>query len=71
MALVYTNDNCIGCNKCIGACSCLGANISSELNGKNRIEVDEKNVLPAVPVLMSVSIRQEALKMIQNDFLKI
>ncbi|MBD5541705.1 MAG: 4Fe-4S binding protein [Lachnospiraceae bacterium] len=40
MSLVYTNDNCIGCNKCIGACSCLGANYQSERNGKNRIDVD-------------------------------
>lgn len=40
MSLVYTNDNCIGCNKCISACSCLGANCQSERNGKNRIDVD-------------------------------
>lgn len=40
MSLVFTNDNCVGCNKCIGACSCLGANVQSERNGKNRIEVD-------------------------------
>lgn len=38
-SLVYTNDNCIGCNKCIGACSCTGANISIEQNAKNRIIV--------------------------------
>lgn len=40
MSLVYTNDNCIGCNKCISTCSCLGANYKSERNGKNRIDVD-------------------------------
>lgn len=40
MSLVYTNDNCIGCNKCIGACSCMGANVQSEVNGQNRIDVD-------------------------------
>ena len=40
MGLVYTNDNCIGCNKCINACSCDGANVAKEVNGKNRIEVD-------------------------------
>ena len=22
--LVYTNENCVGCNKCINACSSLG-----------------------------------------------
>ena len=40
MSLVYTNDNCIGCNKCISTCSCLGANYKSERNGKNCIDVD-------------------------------
>lgn len=45
MSLVYTNDDCIGCNKCIGACSCVGANISSMEDGKNRIEVDEKKCI--------------------------
>lgn len=40
MSLVYTNNNCIGCNKCIGACSCLGANYQSERDGKNCIDVD-------------------------------
>ncbi len=40
MQLVYTNENCIGCNKCIRACSCVGANISAVVDGKDRIEVD-------------------------------
>lgn len=39
-SLVFTNDNCIGCNKCIGACSCVGACVSHEVNGTNRIDVD-------------------------------
>ena len=38
--LVITNDKCIGCNKCIGVCSCVGANVATEVEGKNRIEVD-------------------------------
>ncbi len=38
--IVYTNDNCIGCNKCINVCSAIGACISTEENGKARIEVD-------------------------------
>lgn len=39
-SLVYTNDNCIGCNKCISACSCVGACVAVEdENGTNRIEV--------------------------------
>ena len=40
MSLVYTNDNCVGCNKCISACSCLGANIHVEENGISKIQVD-------------------------------
>lgn len=40
MSLVFTNENCVGCNKCISACSCMGANIQVEKNGENRIEVD-------------------------------
>ncbi|MCR4590742.1 MAG: response regulator [Lachnospiraceae bacterium] len=39
-SIVYTNDNCIGCNKCINVCSAIGACISTEENGKARIEVD-------------------------------
>lgn len=40
MSLVFTNDNCVGCNKCISVCSCIGANVHVEEDGKNRIEVD-------------------------------
>ena len=39
-SIVYTNDNCIGCNKCINVCSAIGACISTEENGRARIEVD-------------------------------
>ena len=39
-ALVYTNDNCIGCNKCISVCPVLTANHAVEENGKNKIVVD-------------------------------
>ena len=40
--LVYTNDNCIGCNKCIRSCSCIGTCVSTspDANGVSRIEVD-------------------------------
>lgn len=38
--LVFTNENCIGCNKCISVCSCEGACVSREVDGKNRIDVD-------------------------------
>ena len=41
-SLVYTNDNCVGCNKCIHVCSCMGACISTipDENGTSRINVD-------------------------------
>ena len=45
MALIFTNEKCIGCNKCIHVCSCMGANIFTVKNGKNRIEVDEKKCI--------------------------
>lgn len=41
-ALVYTNDNCVGCNKCISVCPVLKANHAVEENGKNKIVVDGK-----------------------------
>lgn len=28
--LVYTNENCVGCNKCISVCSCVGAMIANK-----------------------------------------
>lgn len=41
-SLVFTNDNCVGCNKCISACSAMGACISTESDefGVSKIEVD-------------------------------
>lgn len=38
--LVFTNDNCIGCNKCIDACNCIGACVSYDEGGKTKIMVD-------------------------------
>ncbi len=41
-SLVFTNDNCVGCNKCISVCSAMGACISTEPDesGNSRINVD-------------------------------
>ena len=41
-SLVFTNDNCVGCNKCISACSCMGACVSGEpdADGVSKIHVD-------------------------------
>lgn len=38
--LIYTSDECIGCNKCIKGCPIFGANISQFINGRNKILVD-------------------------------
>ena len=38
--LVFTNDNCTGCNKCISACPLLRVNTSSIIDGRNIISVD-------------------------------
>ena len=41
-ALVYTTDNCVGCNRCISVCSAMGACVATDPDesGKTRIEVD-------------------------------
>lgn len=39
--LIFTNDNCIGCNKCISVCNCLAANVAELIsNNKNKIIVN-------------------------------
>lgn len=38
--LVFTNENCIGCNKCISTCPVLTANKAVEIDGKQKIYVD-------------------------------
>lgn len=43
--IIYTNENCIGCNRCISGCPVLGANISIRKNGKNQIYVDNEKCL--------------------------
>ncbi len=40
--VIYTNDNCIGCNKCLSQCSIFGANVSIAKNGVSKIQVDSK-----------------------------
>ena len=41
-SLVFTNENCVGCNRCIRVCSCLGACIASpqDEKGISRVDVD-------------------------------
>lgn len=38
--LIFTNENCIGCNKCISVCPVITANRAVEHDGKQIIEVD-------------------------------
>jgi len=38
--LIYTTQDCIGCNKCISGCPVLGANIAVKTGAKNEIHVD-------------------------------
>lgn len=38
--LIYTTDDCIGCNKCISGCPVLGANIAVNEGEANQIHVD-------------------------------
>lgn len=43
--LIYTNDNCIGCNRCISGCPVLGANVSVQRENGNHIYVDNEKCL--------------------------
>lgn len=38
--LIFTNDDCLGCNRCINVCPVIAANQATERMGKNVIEVD-------------------------------
>ena len=39
-SLIYTTENCIGCNRCVSVCSSNGASRAVVENGKHRIRVD-------------------------------
>ncbi|MFP4697221.1 MAG: [Fe-Fe] hydrogenase large subunit C-terminal domain-containing protein [Eubacteriales bacterium] len=38
--LIYTTDDCIGCNTCIKGCPVIGANVAKLENGENKVFVD-------------------------------
>lgn len=44
-ALVYTNNQCVGCHKCISVCPVLTANKAVEENGQNKILVDRNHCI--------------------------
>ena len=39
-SLIYTTENCIGCNRCISVCSSNGASMAVVENGRHRVRVD-------------------------------
>lgn len=43
--LIFTSNNCIGCNKCIKGCPVIGANIAVIDNGNARIVVDDSKCI--------------------------
>ena len=43
--IIYTNGNCIGCNRCIMSCPVPGANKSVSKDGKNIIVVDSEKCI--------------------------
>ena len=43
--ILYTNQNCVACNKCIMDCCVPGANIAINKNGKSRVEVSSSNCI--------------------------
>ena len=43
--ILYTNQNCVACNKCIMDCCVPGANIAINKNGKSRVEVSSSKCI--------------------------
>lgn len=43
--LVYSDDNCIGCQHCIAVCPVIGANVFSSEPGRKRVDVDGSKCL--------------------------
>jgi formate hydrogenlyase subunit 6/NADH:ubiquinone oxidoreductase subunit I len=63
--IIFTNENCIGCNKCITNCSLMGANVSVVKNGQVRMEIDSRKCNDcgrciSICLSTSVKIRREA-----------
>ena len=43
--VIFTNNNCIGCNRCISGCPIPGANVASFVDGVNKIIVDNSRCI--------------------------
>ena len=50
---IFTNDNCVGCNRCILNCPCNEANIALMENGANKIYVDDSKCIACGECLRS------------------
>ena len=68
---VYTNENCIGCNRCISVCPVLTANQAVVVDGKPRIEVNHAQCINCGHALMPANIRRGNMPMIRSSFLRI
>ena len=55
-SLVYTNGNCIGCNKCVNACPAMGACMSVDEGNSEvrRIEVNGDILIMSRSTIISV-----------------
>ena len=43
--IIFTNENCVGCNRCIAGCPILGACVVVTKNGKTRVEVNSEKCI--------------------------
>lgn len=43
--LIYTTEQCVGCNRCISVCPVITANVSTVRNGKQRVEVNPEHCI--------------------------
>jgi iron only hydrogenase large subunit-like protein len=50
---IFTNDNCVGCNRCVAKCPCEEANVAKLENGKNKVYVDETKCIACGECLRS------------------
>lgn len=51
--LIFTNDNCTGCNRCISACTVPEANIAVMENGKNKIYIDGQKCINCAQCILA------------------
>ena len=77
--VIFTNDNCIGCNKCISNCSLMGANVSIVKNGKtenyyftdeefNKVRSKIKGEVQRAKGLGALSVEQAKRSMFTPEF---